>query len=178
MYISCSSLGKVERWRCLIFHPSSDILQPMFQSFVWFLYAAIRLRFCLLRQPRWTPCLLPACVCTQSVEVTDCREWNIAMKILLNNIKTESSNQICSLRVVRQDSSTCHCLGVEAPWQGAPFHWHRTEADMTEPHLPLLREKYTAGQISACHVSRFSWCGWNCNWEKVKVIFLKYRTVI
>lgn len=69
-------------------------------------------------------------------------------EILLNNIKTASSNQISSLRVVRQGGSTRHCLGGEAPRQGVP-HWYRTKATMTEPHLPLLREKHTACQISA-----------------------------
>ncbi len=80
-----------------------------------------RIRFSLFRQPWWTPCQLPAYVCTQSVQVTHCGEWHIAMKIPLNNIKTASSNQISSLRVVWQDSSTCHCLGAKAPRWGAPF---------------------------------------------------------
>lgn len=60
-------------------------------------------------------------VSTQSVEVTDCGEWHIATKSLLNNIKTASSNQISSLRVVWQDGCTHHCLGAEVSRQGARF---------------------------------------------------------
>ena len=48
--------------------------------------------------PWWTSHQLPAYQCTQSVEVTVCGQWHIAMKILLNNIKTASRSQIRRLQ--------------------------------------------------------------------------------
>lgn len=132
------------------------ILIPTFKFFMLFhcnisFESPYRIRFPLFRQPWWTPCQLPAYVYTQSVEVTHCREWHIAMKIPLNNIKTASSNEISSLQAVagQQHLSLSWSQGASVR---CTFHWHRTEPKMTEPHLPLLREKYTACQNSACDV--------------------------
>lgn len=58
-------------------------------------------------------------------QVTDCREWHITHKILLNNIKTASSNQISSL------------------WAAGGCTRQRRLRKLTEPHLPLLRESQT-----------------------------------
>lgn len=59
-----------------------------------------RIRFCLFRQQWWTPCQLTAYTCTQVSGSDRLQGVTHCYEILLNNIKTASSNQISSLRVV------------------------------------------------------------------------------
>lgn len=55
-------------------------------------------------------------ICMHSVSESD-RQQGVTHcdEILLNNIKTASSNQISSLQVVWQDGTSHHCLGAEEP---------------------------------------------------------------
>lgn len=107
-------------------------------------------------------CLAATSICLPSVSGGGCREWYIAMKSYLIIEKVWDESRSAARGSVCQDDSTRRRLGAEGPLQGAPQCQNRgTKGNVTEPHLPLLKEKDTACQISACNNPESDWCGWS-----------------